>query len=58
LLGHQNDNKVLIHCGQSLESINNLLTSCVFAREFWFKLLERVGLQEFAPQPEVLSFED
>jgi len=33
------------HCDQAEESINHLLLSCVFAREFWFKLLKRVGLQ-------------
>jgi len=27
-----------------------LLLSCVFARKFWFKLLQRVGLQFLAPQ--------
>ena len=30
-------------CDQAEESINNLLLSCVFARKFWFKLLQRVG---------------
>ena len=38
------------HCDQAEESINHLLLSCVFAREFWFKLLQRVGLQFLAPR--------
>jgi hypothetical protein len=32
------------------------MISCVFAREFWFKLLESVQLQELAPQSDAISF--
>jgi len=38
------------HCDQAEESVNHLPLSCVFAREFWFKLLQIVGLQFLAPQ--------
>jgi hypothetical protein len=31
-------------CDQEEETINHLLSSCVFAREFWFILLKRVSL--------------
>ena len=45
------------HCEQEEETINHLLVSCVFAREFWFVLLRRVGLQALSPQDEP-SFDD
>jgi hypothetical protein len=34
------------------------MSSCVFAREFWFILLRRVGLGAFAPQAEETSFQE
>jgi len=46
------------HCDQAEESINHLLLSCVFAREFWFKLLQRVGLQFLSPQIGEELFDD
>jgi hypothetical protein len=46
------------HCDQAEESIKNLLLSCVFARKFWFKLLQRVGLQFLAPQIGEEFFDD
>jgi len=46
------------HCDQAEESINHLLLSCVFAREFWFKLLQRVGLQFLAPLIDEVFFDD
>ena len=45
------------HCEQEEETINHLLVSCVFAREFWFVLLRRMGLQALSPQDEP-SFDD
>jgi hypothetical protein len=36
-------------CDQDEEHINHLLSTCVFAREFWFFLLRRVGLQMLTP---------
>jgi hypothetical protein len=38
-------------CDQEEESIDHLLVGCVFARQFWFFLLQRVGLASLAPQP-------
>jgi hypothetical protein len=46
------------HCDQDEENINHLLLSCVFAREFWFSLLQRVGLQHLCPQMEDVCFDD
>jgi hypothetical protein len=38
-------------CDQEEENIQHLLVGCVFAREFWFQLLQFVGLAALAPQP-------
>jgi hypothetical protein len=45
-------------CEQEQESINHLLVGCVFARQFWFILLQRVGLAALAPLPAVASFDE
>jgi hypothetical protein len=45
-------------CDQEKESINHLLEQCVFARQFWLCLLQRVGLVAIAPQPSEPSFND
>jgi hypothetical protein len=45
-------------CDQAEETINHLLLECVFAREFWFNLLRRAGLQALTPQSDDKSFED
>jgi hypothetical protein len=37
------------HCDQAPENMNHLLLECVFAREFWFNILPRVGLQSLTP---------
>ena len=44
-------------CDQEEETINHLLVSCVFARQFWFYLLQHFGIQQFCPQPSDLSFD-
>jgi hypothetical protein len=36
---------------QEKETINHLLVGCVFARQFWFVILQRVGLAAMVPQP-------
>jgi hypothetical protein len=36
-------------CCNQKENINHLLLSCVFAQEFWFNILRRVGLQHLSP---------
>jgi len=47
------------HCDQDEENINHLLAAAVMrAREFWFSLLRRVGLQHLCPQMEDNSFDD
>lgn len=40
------------------ENSNHLLVKCVFARQFWFILLQRLGLANLAPQPTEVSFDD
>ena len=32
--------------------------SCVFSRQIWFNVIQRLGLQGLAPQPDDHSFED
>jgi len=44
-------------CDQEEETVNHLLVSCVFARQFWFYLLQHFGIQQFCPQPPDLSFD-
>jgi hypothetical protein len=46
------------HCDQEEETINHLLVLCVFAREFWFVLLWKVGLQALSPQQDEPSFDE
>jgi hypothetical protein len=46
-----------LFCDQE-ESIDHLLVRCVFARHFWYCLLQRVGLAALAPQPAEPSFFD
>ena len=46
------------HCDQAEESINHLLLSCVFARNFLFSVFQRVGLQILAPQIGEEFFDD
>ncbi|GJN35088.1 hypothetical protein PR202_gb23821 [Eleusine coracana subsp. coracana] len=43
-------------CDQEEESIDHLLVSCVFSRQFWFHLFRQVGLQAYSPQPGTTSF--
>ncbi|KAF8666413.1 hypothetical protein HU200_053520 [Digitaria exilis] len=38
-------------------TLDHLLISCVFSRQVWFNILQRLGLQAVAPQPEDHSFE-
>jgi len=44
-------------CDQEDETINHLLVSCVFARQFWYLLLRQVGLHSLSPQPSDTSFD-
>ncbi|GJN34769.1 hypothetical protein PR202_gb23464 [Eleusine coracana subsp. coracana] len=45
-------------CDQEDETVQHLLTSCVFAQQFWFKLLELLGLQDRIPNTNTSSFAD
>jgi hypothetical protein len=45
-------------CDQEMETINHLLVSCVFVRQFWLLLLRRVGLGDLSPQPLETNFFD
>ena len=45
-------------CDQEEENIQHLLVGCVFARHFWFELLQFFGLATLAPQPDENSFDD
>jgi hypothetical protein len=47
-----------LFCDQEQESIQHLLIGCVFARQFWFSLLQHVGLSSLTPQPDGLAWED
>ena len=44
-------------CDQEDETIQHILTSCVFAREIWFRVLSLVGLQ-LTPSQDDLVFQE
>jgi hypothetical protein len=43
-------------CDQEEETIDHIMLSFVFARQFWFNWLQQVHLQMLTPQPDVSSF--
>ena len=43
-------------CDQESETLDHILVSCVFAREFWFRLMCIFRLQNLAPTPSTVSF--
>jgi len=45
-------------CDQVGETIDHLLVSCVFTRQFWFCILQQFGLQAITPQLEDHCFVD
>jgi len=45
-------------CDQIEETIDHLLVSCVFTRQFWFIILQQFGLQAAAPQLADICFVD
>ena len=45
-------------CDQEAELINHLTVTCVFACQFWFRLLQKVALHSLSLQPGELSFDD
>ena len=48
-----------LHCDKDTvtETINHLLEDCVFARDFWFGMLQKVGMQNLSSQLDETSFE-
>ena len=45
-------------CDQAEENIEHLLLGCVFSRQFWFSLLQQVGLPLLAPTTGKSSFDN
>jgi hypothetical protein len=45
-------------CDQDQETIQHLLTTCVFARQFWYNLLSPFGLGHLSPGVEDIAFAD
>jgi hypothetical protein len=45
-------------CDQEDESIDTILVSCVFSRQFWYLLLRQVRFHVLAPQPAESSFDE
>ncbi|GJN34056.1 hypothetical protein PR202_gb22693 [Eleusine coracana subsp. coracana] len=43
------DNNICALCSQEAEDIDHLFLSCVYSREFWFKILRRCGWQLLTP---------
>lgn len=45
-------------CDQEQETVQHLLSTCVFAQHFWFKILTPLGFQDRAPRNGEISFAD
>ena len=45
-------------CDQEDETVQHLLTSCVFARQFWFYILQLLGLTNLVPSRRSISLAD
>jgi len=43
-------------CDQEDETIDHLLVTCSFSREFWYLLLRKFDMHSLAPQPDVGSY--
>jgi hypothetical protein len=43
-------------CDQEEETIDHLLITCVFVRQFWFTILRQLNLQDISLQPDDRSF--
>ena len=44
-------------CDQDEETIDHLLCSCVFSCQVWYRVLQRVGVQDLSPRPADISFD-
>jgi hypothetical protein len=45
-----------VFCDQEQENIQHILTTCVLARDFWFKILSQFGLEAKEPKQREASF--
>lgn len=45
-------------CDQEQETVQHILSTCVFAQHFWFKILTPLGFQDRAPRNGEISFAD
>jgi hypothetical protein len=45
-------------CDQAQETIQHLLSACIFARQFWHKVLAVFGLGHLTPAADEESFAD
>ena len=45
-------------CNQEEENVQHILTSCVFARQFWFGVLQPLNLSHLTPGSSIGSFAD
>jgi hypothetical protein len=45
-------------CDQSQETIQHLLTACIFARQFWHTILAAIGLGHLTPTADEENFAD
>jgi hypothetical protein len=45
-------------CDQEDETLDHLLVSCVLTWQFWYTVLQQVGLQSLAPQQTDLVFDE
>jgi len=45
-------------CDQEEETVQHLLTTCVFARQFWFSILQSLNLSQLVPRHTDNSFAD
>jgi len=60
-MAHKHDNVVVIWCvlcSQLSETIDHLLICCPFSREIWFKVLQWMGWEDFAPSTHFDSLAD
>jgi len=55
--GLQHPDKSLL-CDQEDETVKHILTSCVFTRQVWTSVLQRVGLPHLAPSLEFATSKD
>ena len=50
------DDDTCVLCAQTSETVDHLLTVCLFTREVWFRMLRRLGWDTLAPDTESTFF--